>query len=174
MVKPKYTWLPSPNFTPKNPGRSISCIVLHATATSGKNSALEWLCNPQSKVSAHYLIDRLGMIYQLVIDQNIAWHAGQSEWKGKPNVNTFSIGIELVNSNDGIMLYPEEQIKACVGLCHSAIEEYKINLNDIVGHCDIAPIRKNDPLNFPWHEFRTMLINLGIEVAEEEPQEEST
>src|SRR3990167_6933791 len=101
----------SPNYRAGNK-RKITCVILHATARSGIVSPLEWLTSPQSKVSAHYLIGKDGKIYQLVDDEDIAWHAGISYWRGKENVNTFSVGIELVNANDGKDSYPQAQIDA--------------------------------------------------------------
>src|SRR5258708_23563952 len=111
-MRPKSIWTPSPNFSPRDPGRIISCVVIHATATQGKDSPLEWLCDPQSKVSTHYIIDTLGGIWHLVHEQNIAWHAGESEWDGKSGFNQFSVGIELVNANDGIMPYSDAQLES--------------------------------------------------------------
>lgn len=139
------------------PGRRPTCVVIHATATPGLASPLEWLCNPASEVSAHYLIDAMGMVYQLVHEQDIAWHAGVSFWQGKANVNAFSIGIELVNANDGIMPYPEAQVAACAQLVRAICSDYDIKSQDVIGHADIAPGRKNDPLGFNWADFRARL-----------------
>lgn len=156
--RPKSIWKPSPNFTPKDPGRAISCVVIHATATEDKESPLNWLCDPKSQVSAHYLIDRLGAIYHLVHEQNIAWHAGQSSFHGINGVNDFSVGIELVNDNKD-QNYPAEQLQACSNLVADICREYKISEFSVVGHADIAPGRKTDPYKFPWFEFREILAN---------------
>ena len=138
-------------------------IVIHSTATASLSSPLAWLCDPTSKASAHYLIDLDGTIFQLVLDENIAWHAGISQWKGRehvnpksgiPTVNNCSIGIELVNANTGQMEYPKEQIYACAQLCKYLREEYGVAECDIIGHKDVAPGRKNDPLGFDWEVFR--------------------
>lgn len=155
-MRPPTIWNPSPNFTFIN-GRKITCVVLHATATSGLDSPLDWLCNPQSKVSAHYLIDLDGTIYHLVHESNIAWHAGESLWQGRPDVNIFSVGIELVNANDGIMPYPKDQLAYCAALVKNICSDNNIKPGDVVGHCDIAPGRKTDPANFPWTSFRALL-----------------
>lgn len=162
MTRPKSIWQPSPNFTPKDPGRVVSCVILHATATSGKDSPLEWLCDPQSMVSIHYLIDTLGAIYHLVHEQNIAWHAGQSSFNGLNNVNEFSVGIELVNANDGIMPYPIPQLSSCAELVADICKDYNIAIASVVGHADIAPGRKTDPMNFPWDDFKLMLADRGL------------
>lgn len=162
MDRPTSFWLPSANFTPHDVGRQISCIILHATATIGKESPLNWLRSPESKVSAHYLIDELGMIFGLVDESNIAWHAGKSEWDNRQNVNNFSIGIELVNPNDGKTEYPFAQLNACADLVAPICKDHNIPIKAVVGHVDIAPGRKNDPLGFPWDQFRGMLIDRGL------------
>ena len=156
-MKPNVICHPSPNFK-LEPNRAISCLVLHATETSSLSSPLSWLCDPKSQVSAHYLIDIDGTIYQLVDDRHTAWHAGKSEWDGIPGVNHFSIGIEMVNLNDGKMPYPEPQVAACADLVKFLVETYKVSLHDIVRHADIAPGRKNDPLGFDMEGFKRRLI----------------
>lgn len=148
---------PSPNFRRMKTPRIVTCIVIHATATSGIDSPKEWLCNPESGVSAHYLIGLDGQTFQLVDENNVAWHAGKSEWGGKKGVNAFSIGIELVNSNDGVCEYPCEQIASCSELVVGICKERGIRPENVVGHADISPGRKTDPAAFPWDDFR---INL--------------
>lgn len=161
-MRPPVQQFPSPNFRRWPQKREISCIVIHATATAKLASPLEWLTIPESKVSAHYLIDLDGTVLQLVDENNIAWHSGESSWKGKGKVNEFSIGIELVNANDGIMAYPEDQIEACRALVAAICLERKIRSEDVVGHRDIAPGRKTDPVGFPWDDFRGRLYKDGI------------
>jgi N-acetylmuramoyl-L-alanine amidase len=156
------SWVPSPNcFTPKTK-RKITALIIHSTATSGIDSPREWLSSPESKVSAHYLIGRTGTIIQMVEDKDVAYHAGKSEWRGVKGVNAFSIGIELVNSNDGIMDYPEDQIAALVSISVPICKENGIKLADVVGHKDIAPGRKNDPAGFQWDDFKSRLTLAGI------------
>lgn len=154
-MKPAMTWKPSPNFTPAT-DRPISCIVLHATATKFLASPLEWLTSEVSKVSAHYLIDLDGTIYNLVLDKDIAWHAGVSSWRGKSSVNMFSIGIEMVNPNDGSP-YPEEQYKSCKALVEYLLDQYPIVPRDVVSHAEAAPGRKTDPAGFDMEKFRKNL-----------------
>lgn len=161
-MRPASEWCPSPNFKVVTPDRKITCIVIHATATAGIDSPRAWLCNPASKVSAHWLIGRTGVILHLVHEVNVAWHAGQSSWKGQGGVNAFSIGIEIVNANDGIMEYPEDQISALVSLVSAICKERGIKQEDVVGHLDIAPGRKTDPAGFPWGDFRGRLAAAGI------------
>ena len=158
MTRPKSAWTPSPNYTPKDPGRMVSCVIIHATATSGKDSPLEWLCDPKSKVSAHYIIDTLGAIYHLVHEQNVAWHAGESSFNGTSGVNEFSVGIELVNANDGIMPYTDPQLASCAELTADICKDNHISFGAVVGHADIAPGRKTDPGPlFPWDHFRSLV-----------------
>lgn len=147
---------PSPNYR-RTPGRVISCVVLHATATPGLASPLAWLCDPASKVSAHYLIDRDGTVYQLVHEEDVAWHAGVSSWQGRDNVNAFSVGIELVNANTGFDPYSEPQQAACAQLVRAICAERGIAPYDVVRHADVAPGRKNDPLGLDMDEFRRRL-----------------
>lgn len=161
MERPDAQWCPSPNFR-ASPARDITCVVIHATATTGLESPKEWLCNAASKVSAHYLIGREGEVLQLVQENDVAWHAGESEWRGQPNVNAFSIGIELVNPNDGKTPYPEPQLAACAQLVTAICLQYGIEAADVVGHLDVAPGRKNDPAAFPWDEFRAGLHAAGV------------
>lgn len=152
----------SPNFKRFPNKRKVTCVVIHATQSSKLSSPLEWLTIPESKVSAHYLIDLDGTIYQLVDENNVAWHAGESEWRGQKSVNAFSIGIELVNANDGIMEYPEPQIEACRHLTVAICRERGIKSEDVVGHFQVSPGRKTDPLGFPFDDFRGRLYLDGV------------
>ena len=154
---------PSPNFTRPDTQRDIWAIIIHATATKGLSSPLEWLTLSASKVSAHYLIDLNGEIYQMVNESDIAWHAGKSKWRGKEGVNSFSVGIELVNANDGVQLYPQEQLDSCADIVADISKRKDIHACDVIGHSDIAPGRKNDPVKFPWGEFRGILAIRGVQ-----------
>lgn len=136
--------------------------MIHATATSALASPKAWLTDPASKVSAHYLIGRAGELIQMVDDNDTAWHAGESEWGGVKGVNAFSIGIELVNSNDEKMEYPDAQMAVCADLVTAICLERKIKNQNVVGHKDIAPGRKTDPAGFDWIGFRARLASEGI------------
>ncbi len=160
-MRPSFIKMSSPNFTRGN-NRKITCVVVHATATGGLASPMEWLRLPESKVSAHYLLDKNGDIYCLVPEKDIAWHAGESFWNGQAHVNKFSVGIELVNPNDGVFPYPEEQIQALVSLVVPICKEHRIAAKDVIGHCDIALGRKTDPAGFDWEDFRARLARLGV------------
>lgn len=156
--RPESEWHPSPNFKAYASDRKITAIIVHATATSGIDSPRDWLCSKESQVSAHYLIGLDGKILRLVDEKNVAWHAGESFWKGLANVNRFSIGIELVNANDEKMEYPEPQLEACATLVKAICKDYDIGPEDVIGHKDIAPGRKTDPAGFPWDDFKSRLV----------------
>ncbi len=162
LMKPEIRQVPSPNFRKYAKKRAVTTVIIHSTATAKLASPLEWLTLPESQVSAHYLIDVDGIVIQLVQENDVAWHAGESEWKGQKNVNGFSIGIELVNANDGIMIYPEAQIEACRQLVAAICLERKIRSDDVVGHKDIAPNRKTDPAGFDLEDFRARLHRDGV------------
>lgn len=160
MERPLSLWCPSPNFKASTLARGISCVVIHATATAGVQSPRDWLCNPASKVSAHYLIDREGNVLHLVRESNIAWHAGESEWKGRANVNAFSVGLELVNSNDGKQPWPDVQVAVAAKLTACICKEYGVKPEDVVGHLEIAPGRKTDPVGLSMADFRARVAAL--------------
>ena len=118
--------------------------------------SLKRLKNKKSRVSSHYLISREGSVYQLVEDRKIAWHAGKSKWLNNKNLNRSSIGIELQNRGHrlGYQSFPNRQINKLLRLCFLLKKKYKIHINNILGHSDIAPLRKMDPgENFPWKKF---------------------
>lgn len=153
---------PSPNFSAR-PTDLINCLVIHDTGGHTVEGTLTWFANPNSKVSSHYVIGRNGQIYRCVDDADKAWHAGLSTLWGEENVNNYSIGIELVDDNDKDP-YPSEQITSLITLCTALCHAYKIPLNRVVGHCDVAPKRKIDPgKDFPWVEF---LMTLGARVSD--------
>jgi len=141
----------------------INMIVIHATAGSSMENAVSWMRNPKSGVSAHYCIGKDGKIVKLVDESKKAWHAGKSSFKyngnTEENLNENSIGIELVNLNDGKDEYPDVQIKALAGLVRNIMLFYDdITLDRIVGHWNIAPTRKTDPgILFPWVYFGSLL-----------------
>ncbi|HET9224228.1 MAG TPA: N-acetylmuramoyl-L-alanine amidase [Roseiflexaceae bacterium] len=148
----------SPNHSAR-PGQQISMLVIHATAGSAR-SALAWLTTPLSRVSAHYLIDKRGYIYQLVPDERMAWHAGRARWRDITAINQVSIGIELENANNGRDPYPPEQIDALLALATEKVKKYDITPEMVVRHCDVAVPkgRKTDPAGFPWSQFISRLF----------------
>jgi N-acetylmuramoyl-L-alanine amidase len=153
---PPITWVGSPNSNRRPNRNDIWAIVIHATANSTLEGVINWFNNPQAQVSAHYSIGKDGRIVQHVRDQDRAWHAGGSEWKGVPNVNNYGLGIELVNLNDGQDPYPEEQHQANVQLCTYLCRKYNIKPENIMGHLDIAVPkgRKTDPRGYDLERLR--------------------
>jgi len=145
---------PSPNFDDRT--LPVSLLILHYTGMETGALALERMRDEKSKVSAHYMVEEDGRIFQLVDESKRAWHAGVSEWQGETNINSNSIGIEIVNGGhdhpkvDGSLPdFPDVQINAVIALSKGIMERHgKLTL---LGHSDIAPARKIDPgENFPW------------------------
>jgi N-acetylmuramoyl-L-alanine amidase len=148
----------SPNHAARD-GHAISMLVLHATVGSAR-SALAWLTNPAARVSAHYLIDKGGRIYQLVADERAAWHAGRASWQNETAINEMSLGIELENANNGRDPYPEAQLAALVELARAKVTQYAIAPHMVTRHVDVALPRgrKSDPAGFPWQAFLAQLF----------------
>lgn len=148
------TWR-SPNFNSRE-GAPIDMLVLHYTGMKSCDEALERLCDPAAEVSAHYLIDEDGTVHHLVDESERAWHAGVAMWRGKTNINSRSIGIELVNPGHewGYRHFPEAQMQALILLCNEIQARYRIPGRNIVGHSDVAPARKLDPGElFNWRRL---------------------
>ena len=147
---------PSPNHDIRK--HPLDMIVLHYTGMETGEAAIARLCDPDSRVSAHYVVEEDGHVLQLVPDTARAWHAGVGSWAGQSDINSRSIGIEIVNGGhdwprpDGTLPpYPDAQIRAVIALCQRLIALHHIPQTRIVGHSDIAPARKADPgEHFPW------------------------
>jgi N-acetylmuramoyl-L-alanine amidase len=157
FTKPPVLSAPSPNFNDRG-GKDIDTIVLHHTASNNGAGDLAHMRNPKSEVSAHYMVDRDGKIYQLVGDSKRAWHAGKGELHGVPtDVNGRSIGIELVNDGSGKTAFTEAQMKSLTQLTGYLKQQYDVPMRNIVGHKDVAVPkgRKSDPApNFDWNRLR--------------------
>lgn len=128
-------------------------IVLHYTGMASGRAAVEWLCNPDSKVSCHYLVDEDGLIVQMVDETLRAWHAGVSSWRGEIDINSTSIGIEIQNQGHvaGCPSFPKIQMQRIADLCSDIITRHSLACGQIVAHSDIAPGRKVDPGEaFDW------------------------
>lgn len=149
-------YLKSPNYIFCNKRRNIRSIVIHYTGMRSLQSAVERLFSKKYKVSSHYLISRTGKIMQLVKDNNIAWHAGISNWFNFKNLNKNSIGIELENKGHqyGYQDFPSKQISQLIKILKILKKKFKIQNINITGHSDIAPNRKKDPgEKFPWKKL---------------------
>lgn len=160
---------PSPNFEPRPAGTPIDMLVLHYTGMISGPAALERLCDPAAKVSAHYMIDEDGTIYSLVPEEMRAWHAGVSFWRGERDVNSRSIGIELVNPGHefGYRPFPQAQMDALIPLARNILSAHPIPARNVVAHSDVAPSRKDDPGElFDWRELAAEGIGLWPQPAE--------
>lgn len=144
--------LPSPNHGPRG-DRKPDSIILHYTGMETGAAALERLRDPASEVSAHYVVEEDGRILQLVPEARRAWHAGKSVWAGETDMNSVSIGVEIVNGGHdfGSPPFPDTQIEAVIALCRDIAQRHKIPADRVLAHSDIAPGRKTDPgERFPW------------------------
>lgn len=152
----------SPNFGDRRGGHDApSMIIIHYTGMKTGKAALERLCDPAAEVSAHYCIEENGDIYALVDEDKRAWHAGVSAWEGEGDINSASIGIELVNPGHewGYRAFPDVQITALIALTRDIRGRYDIPVSRILGHEDVAPGRKTDPGElFPWDRYRAALV----------------
>ena len=135
---------------------------------SGRES-IKRLCNPKSKVSSHYFIDQNGKIYRLVEDNQIAWHAGKSCWGKYKNLNKNSIGIEMINKGHqfGYTNFKKKQLSNLIKICQNLIKKYRIKRQNVIGHSDIAPLRKLDPgEKFPWKRLGNNKIGIWHNLEE--------
>ena len=152
---------PSPNFDERSLG--ISMIVLHYTGMKDAQSAIDRLRDPEAKVSAHYLVAEDGTVLRMVAEDKRAWHAGKSRWRSIEDVNSASIGIEIVNPGHELCYppFPEQQIDALIPLVATIKERHGITRGNVVGHSDIAPLRKQDPGElFPWNRLAKLRLAL--------------
>ena len=163
---------PSPNCDDRPDSAPLDMLVLHYTGMATAESALERMCDPSAKVSAHYCINEDGEIIRLVPEARRAWHAGASWWRGNENVNDRSIGIELVNPGHefGYRPFPETQVTALILLSSAILRRHSIPLRNVVGHSDVAPSRKQDPGElFDWQRLATATIGLWPEPRPADP-----
>lgn len=143
---------PSPNFGDRRGGARPSLIVLHYTAMTSAEAALERLCDPACEVSAHYLIAEDGRLFALVDESARAWHAGAGAWGGISDVNSASIGIELANPGDAP--FAAAQMRTLEALLAGVMERHRIPPEGVIAHSDCAPGRKADPgARFDWRRL---------------------
>lgn len=154
---------PSPNHNPRPDGHPVDMLVIHYTGMETADRALDRLCDPAAKVSAHYLIDEDGAVIRLVAEQERAWHAGVSCWRGHRDVNGRSVGIELVNPGHefGYRSFAEPQMAALESLGRDILGRHPIPPRNVVGHSDVAPTRRQDPgERFDWGRLAKSGIGL--------------
>ena len=159
---------PSPNFDTRRGPPDI--LVLHYTGMQSGEAALARLRDPDARVSAHYLVEEDGRVFQLVPEERRAWHAGRGVWLGEDDVNAASIGIEIVNPGHefGYRPFPDAQVAAVIALLGDIRDRWTIPGNRIIAHSDLAPDRKEDPGElFPWKRLAEAGHGLWFEPASE-------
>lgn len=153
--------IPSANYGDRNKGRLPDMIVLHYTGMPDVEGAIARLCTQGTEVSAHYIVLEDGRIVQCVPESRRAWHAGVASWATEEDINSCSIGIEIVNRGHdwGYPDFPARQIAAVIALCRGIMLRREVPSHRVLGHSDVAPSRKKDPgEKFPWHS----LANSGV------------
>ncbi|GAA2875709.1 N-acetylmuramoyl-L-alanine amidase [Aminobacter niigataensis] len=143
----------SPNFGLRREGVKPDMIVLHYTGMETGEGAEAWLCDPASEVSSHYLVHEDGRIVQMVRESDRAWHAGKSSWRGQTDINSCSIGIEIVNPGHafGYRSFPRRQMEAVIALCQGIAKRHNVPPERVLAHSDVALGRKVDPgEKFSW------------------------
>jgi N-acetylmuramoyl-L-alanine amidase len=162
----------SPNFNPKKrTSKQIKFIIFHYTGMKNESNALKRLTDIQSEVSCHYFIKNNGEIIKMVPDLYIAWHAGESSWKNHKSLNQNSIGIEITNPGHehGYKKFTQKQITSLLKLSKFLIKKYKISPKNILGHSDIAVLRKKDPgEKFPWEYLSKNKIGIWHQLNKQE------
>lgn len=152
----------SPNIDDRK-GQPVDMLVLHYTDMLSAEAAVAHLVNPEARVSAHYVVSEAGEIFQLVDEVMRAWHAGESYWRGASNINSRSIGIEIANPGhtNGYVAFPAAQMEAVTTLAVEIISRHAIPARNVVGHSDVAFLRKMDPGElFDW----PLLARAGVGV----------
>src|SRR5690606_17152454 len=146
----------SPNFGPRLGTSRPDTIILHYTGMQSGAAAEAWLCTAESQVSSHYLVHEDGRVVQMVRESDRAWHAGKSFWQGATDINSQSVGIEIVNPGHefGYRSFPRRQVVAVIGLCKGIVARHGVPPQRVLAHSDIAPGRKVDPgEKFPWRKL---------------------
>jgi N-acetylmuramoyl-L-alanine amidase len=157
---------PSPNHDART--LSADILLLHYTGMTSTADAIERLCDPDSKVSSHYVVDERGNVLQLVPEMRRAWHAGLSSWESEGDINSRSIGIEIANPGHGYEYpdFPEDQIAAVISLCRDIVARHGIRADRVLAHSDVAPQRKLDPgEKFPWERLHRAGVGAWVAPA---------
>lgn len=147
---------PSPNFNERQNGGPVDILVMHYTGMPDAESAMKLLTTVEGKVSSHYTVDEDGTVYRHVPEELRAWQAGVSSWYEATDINSRSIGIEIVNPGHewGYRPFPPAQIAAVIQISKGILKRWPITPARVVAHSDIAPNRKIDPGElFPWDEL---------------------
>lgn len=156
---------PSPNQGERPPTTQIDMVLLHYTGMESADAALQRLCDPRAEVSAHYFVHEDGTILQCVPESRRAWHAGKSYWQGETDINSCSIGIEIVNPGHefGYRSFPSPQVQSVIELTKDICRRHNIPAWRVLAHSDVAPDRKEDPGElFPWVQLAEAGVGLWI------------
>jgi N-acetylmuramoyl-L-alanine amidase len=156
------------NREPRRGGRKPDMLLLHYTGMRSAAGAVDWLTRPDSKVSCHYAVDEHGLITQMVPESLRAWHAGVSHWAGEDDINSCSIGIEIHNPGHHIDYweFSPAQMAAVEALCADIVRRNGIRPGRVLGHSDVAPLRKDDPgEKFDWRRLAKAGAGLWVEPA---------
>jgi N-acetylmuramoyl-L-alanine amidase len=159
---------PSCNHEPRR-GGPADMLLLHYTGVATAAVAIDWLSRPESKVSCHYVVDEHGLVTQMVAESRRAWHAGVAVWAGETDINSRSIGIEIHNPGHGLGYteFSPAQLRAVVALCRDILARNAIPADRVLGHSDVAPLRKADPgEKFPWAALAEAGIGLWVDPPE--------
>jgi N-acetylmuramoyl-L-alanine amidase len=157
---------PSPNFNERQGVAGPDILLLHYTGMKTCAAAVERLTSAEAKVSAHYTVDEDGTIYAHVPEHLRAWHAGVSSWRGMSDINSRSVGIEIVNPGHefGYRPFPDVQIEAVIELGRGIVARHRIAPRNVIAHSDIAPDRKEDPGElFPWKRLAEAGLGVWVE-----------
>ncbi|MDX2066642.1 MAG: N-acetylmuramoyl-L-alanine amidase [Fimbriimonadaceae bacterium] len=153
----RFLWIQSPNFNARPAGAIVDTVVIHSTVIPTLEATTRAFSRESSQVSAHFTIGRDGSFIMHVSTFERAWHAGVStDAEGRKNLNDFSIGIELVNLNDGVQPYPDEQVQVLKNIINGLRRRFPIR--QLVSHEYIAVPsgRKSDPKGFPWEKLKDL------------------
>ncbi|MEO0400523.1 MAG: N-acetylmuramoyl-L-alanine amidase [Pseudomonadota bacterium] len=167
-LAPSYN--PSPNYDDRD--APVDTIILHYTGMQTGGAALVRLTEAASKVSAHYLVEEDGRLFQMVCEDKRAWHAGVSSWRGQTGVNARSIGVEIVNPGHewGYRPFPDRQIETVCALIADIVARRGVDRRRVLGHSDVAPVRKEDPGEFfPWARLAAAGLAIGPYDGEPDP-----
>ena len=157
---------PSPNFNERVGEGVPDILVMHYTGMQSCEAAVTRLTDAASRVSSHYTVDEDGTIYRHVAENMRGWHAGVSHWRGETDINSRSIGIEIVNPGHefGYRAFPDVQIDAVIRLSQGIVSRHAIPKRNVIGHSDIAPGRKTDPGElFPWRHLAQAGLGVWVE-----------
>jgi N-acetylmuramoyl-L-alanine amidase len=166
--------IPSANFGERNKGRIPDMILLHYTGMPDVQGAIAQLCTAGTDVSAHYIVLEDGRIIQCVPESKRAWHAGVGTWAGEDDINSCSIGVEIVNRGHdwGYPEVPLRQIAAVIALCRGIMLRRNVPSHRVLAHSDVAPSRKKDPgEKFPWHSMANSGVGHWVQPAPIVPSE---